>query len=907
MNRRNRNGYFLLLLLVAALFLSTRAAAFYEQLGSIIVSAPDAAPQVPQKGVSLTWLDRAAPLVRQGVSFGVPWPKGMLPKNASLSLAAADGKSVPVQTWPLAYWPDGSLKWTGHAISAGPELSGTLTLSPGQPVAPQATVRAVQRDGGIEIDTGTIQCRIPDDGSAFIESLKIGNREVAQRGQLVALTEDRSDYENAGVLREVKFASQIKKVTLEQSGPVRAVVKIEGVHQAEKSERSWLPFTIRLYFYAGLDTMRLVHSFVFDGDQNKDFIRGLGVRFAVPLRQQFHNRHVRLAGETGLLVEPLQLIVGRGPASRDLYAKQVAGQPVPKLEELPNKENVAMMAVWDAYKLVQTSADSFSIQKRTGAHSSWINVAAGKRSPGFAFVGDTAGGLAVGMKNFWQLSPTGMQIEKAATDVAELTAWLWSPDSPAMDMRHYDIKAHGLAASYEDVEPGFSTATGVARTTELTLRPFATTPTNEELLRLSQTSAQTPHLVCTPEYYHSIPVFGIWSLPDRSTPGKRWIEEELDKALTFYQGQVEQRKWYGFWDYGDVMHSYDPVRHNWRYDIGGYAWANTELMPDIWLWYSFLRSGRADIFRMAEAMTRHTQEVDVYHLGRFAGLGSRHNVRHWGDGAKEARISQALLKRFYYYITTDERNGDLMNEVIDADYKLVDVDPLRKIEPKTKYPTHARVGPDWFAFCSNWLAAWERTGDTKYRDKIITGMKSMAAMPRKLFSGPSYGYDPKTGVLYQLHDRVFVPHLAALMGGPELNFEMAPLINLPEWNEAWLHYCEFLTAPPQEQVKALGAPMDSSRGHWYARMAAYAAYVKNDPKLAQRAWKDFLTADPRGESLQTFSFKKIEGAGVPLPVDEVSGVSTNNTAQWCLNAIELLEMVGKHLPESDPRWAGTGN
>ena len=101
--------------------------------------------------------------------------------------------------------------------------------------------------------------------------------------------------------------------------------------------------------------------------------------------------------------------------------------------------------------------------------------------------------------------------------------------------------------------------------------------------------------------------------------------------------------------------------------------------------------------------------------------------------------------------------------------------------------------------------------------------------------------------------------------------------------------------------------MDSSRGHWYARMAAYAAYVKNDPKLAQRAWKDFLTADPRGESLQTFSFKKIEGAGVPLPVDEVSGVSTNNTAQWCLNAIELLEMVGKHLPESDPRWAGTGN
>ena len=56
---------------------------------------------------------------------------------------------------------------------------------------------------------------------------------------------------------------------------------------------------------------------------------------------------------------------------------------------------------------------------------------------------------------------------------------------------------------------------------------------------------------------------------------------------------MEQRRWYGFWDYGDVMHTYDPTRHAWRYDVGGFAWDNTELMPDLWLWYSFLRTGRA--------------------------------------------------------------------------------------------------------------------------------------------------------------------------------------------------------------------------------------------------------------------------------------------------------------------------
>ncbi|MCZ9343796.1 Tat pathway signal sequence domain protein, partial [Streptomyces sp. TRM76130] len=84
-----------------------------------------------------------------------------------------------------------------------------------------------------------------------------------------------------------------------------------------------------------------------------------------------------------------------------------------------------------------------------------------------------------------------------------------------------------------------------------------------------------------------------------------------------YKDQVEQRRWYGFWDYGDIMHTYDTVRHQWRYDVGGYAWDNSELSPDLWLWYAYLRSGRADIFRFAEAMTRHTGEVDVYHLGEW--------------------------------------------------------------------------------------------------------------------------------------------------------------------------------------------------------------------------------------------------------------------------------------------------
>ena len=75
--------------------------------------------------------------------------------------------------------------------------------------------------------------------------------------------------------------------------------------------------------------------------------------------------------------------------------------------------------------------------------------------------------------------------------------------------------------------------------------------------------------------------------------------------------------------------------------MGGYAWQNTELIPTLWLWLAFMRSGREDIFTMAEAMSRHSADVDIYHFGDLKGLGSRHNVVHWGDSCKEPRIAMA--------------------------------------------------------------------------------------------------------------------------------------------------------------------------------------------------------------------------------------------------------------------------
>jgi len=842
--------------------------------------------------VKLNWLTAAPPSVGQGVSWGVPWPQGAVKREAAFAVADAKNRKVPVRSWPMAYWPDGSLKWTGHAIAASAGVEGPFTLTVETPASPAQPLQAVQTSAAIEIRNAATVYKILRSGSSFVESIVVDGREVARTGELIALREDRSEYETKKTVHEEDFTSQLDSAILERSGPVRAVVKLTGRHKSNSGTRRWLPFTVRLYFTAGTNDVKMVHSFVFDGDQNVDFIRGLGVRFRIPMRQDLINRHVRLVGAEGLFAEPVRAIAGRRIVSPQLYGQQLAGGEVPALELLPWKEMIPELPAWNDFKLTQTVPGAFTVEKRTTARSAWIPAVSGERALGLGFAGDTSGGLAVGMRNFWQLAPTAIEIRDAAQAQAQITLWLWTPDAPAMDMRPYDDKGHAGEATYEDWEAGYADASGTARTTEVTLRAYPNTPSDEELLHAANAAADPARLVCSPAYYHSAGAFGVWSLPDRSSAAKARLENKLDEAIAFYQGQVAQRGWYGFWDYGDVMHSYDPVRHTWRYDLGALAWQQTEQMPDMWLWYMFLRSGRADVFRMAEAMTRNTQEVDVYHQGRFQGLGTRHNVRHWGDSAKEMRISQAALKRFYYYLTTDERTGDLMAEVVDSDERLLTTDAMRKEEPRSAYPTHIRVGPDWIAAAGNWFAAWERTEDPRYRDHIVTGMKAISAMKGGLFSGIVYGYDPKTKMLYQLHDALSVNVFVALMGGPEVLMELNPVIDLPEWNKTWLTFCRYVQAPANEQTKAIGAPVRNGLGPYYARMTAYAARAMKDPKLATEAWASILKENP------LFVPQRYSGIDILQPVDESPKVVTNSAAQWCLSIIEMLELVGDYVPSN---------
>ena len=724
-----------------------------------------------------------------------------------------------------------------------------------------------------------------------MESIAIDGRAVAGAGQLVCILQSGPDGSPEEVRPRERFVGLVKKVTVEQSGPVRAVVKFEGVHKGATSGREWLPFHVRLYFYAGETQVRMVHTIFFDGDQEKDFIHGLGVTFAVPMREEIQNRHVRFSGEgDGLWSEPIQPLIGRGGAQSHRHGRhrqrrlpRATRRPAraqPRGDEPPGPHTGQQLGGVGRLQAGAANPDGFTIHKRTNPQSTWLFSAAGKRASGMAFVGDVSGGLGVSVKNFWQSYPAELQVQHASSPAAQLTAWLWSPEAAPMDLRHYDTRAHGLEASYEDVQPGNSTPYGIARTSELTLWPTAAVPAKAASAAMAKSGTAQPMLVASPQYLHEVRAFGLWSVRDTSTPFKAAVESGLDATLNLYLGQIDQRNWYGFWNYGDVMHSYDNARHVWRYDLGGMAWDNSELGTDTWLWYSFLRAGRADIFRLAEAMTRHTGEVDSYHFGPMAGLGTRHGVSHWGDGAKEARIGQAGFRRFYYYLTSDERTGDVMHEALQAEKSVIAYDPMREADPPRagdeKYVTRVRSGPDWLALAGNWMTEWERTGNTQYRDKILAGMQSMEAMPHGFRTGKNLlmGFDPATGKLTARDTTLGSYNLATIMGGAELMFELNMSIDDPAWHKVWSDFCA-----------------NSGAGISQGKLLAYAYSVTKDPALAQNA-----IASLRGG--RGARGGRVEPPNALAPMDD--GTDTNGSSQSSLNAIAVLELCADVLPTDAP-------
>ena len=152
--------------------------------------------------VPLQWIG-TTPAKDKPVSWGVPFGEGVLKADALLKLTTGEGQEVTIDSWPLAYWPDGSVKWC--AVS-GIIPGNTDKLILNQKTKKEAKSQAKRIDwvheegNNIRVDAGDVQAYLSKEGEFLMDSLFYRGVKVGEKLRLFCQTQSEPALEKVATI-----------------------------------------------------------------------------------------------------------------------------------------------------------------------------------------------------------------------------------------------------------------------------------------------------------------------------------------------------------------------------------------------------------------------------------------------------------------------------------------------------------------------------------------------------------------------------------------------------------------------------------------------------------------------------------------------------------------------------------
>ncbi|MBI3073714.1 MAG: hypothetical protein HYY84_16510 [Deltaproteobacteria bacterium] len=187
------------------------------------------------------------------VTFGIPIADALGVKEASaLRVTGAAAAQFRV----IDRWPSGNIRWvlidTQASLVANALHKSFVLERSASPVDAGAPL-AIDLNDRVEINTGTAQFTVSKTRFNLLDSVSVGGQVIVAAGQspgieLTALDDS---------VRKAADDTAVQ-VSIEENGPLRAVVVARGAHGAPSAK--FLEYTARLHFYKGKARVRVVYT-----------------------------------------------------------------------------------------------------------------------------------------------------------------------------------------------------------------------------------------------------------------------------------------------------------------------------------------------------------------------------------------------------------------------------------------------------------------------------------------------------------------------------------------------------------------------------------------------------------------------------------------------------------------------
>ena len=529
------------------------------------------------------------------VETSIPFDRGRLHDSNKLAVYSPEGRPVLAQFRAALNWPDGSIRWLALAFDAasGP---GDYVLRAGE--TPASSDLVTETAGIVAIDTGALTLRIPTAGTSWIEMLGAPDPDGMTQpvvhgkstGDLVLTRHDGKEF-------RASLDGSTRRVTVEERGPVRACVRIEGRCRAEDGE-GLFDYLLRCTAFRDRPELYLQVTWLNATDKPAEQVRDIRVTFPFEF-------------------EPARLVIGcesgvyDGPFLKDW--------PVQVLQEDHN------------WYWARTHNPDGRMQNLSSGGCN------GEHAPGWLYIRNAQRCLAVWVPGFWEEYPNEIAVRHG-----ELSVGLWPQSAtdhllakplltadpqgtPYQMTRYWPILPHPYWAFLDPAKKCLDARQGMAKTQEIIVSVWAggkPAPTFEARWWRRSLRPVRGHL--DPAYVAGTMALG--PLQPRDAKALPDMEDLFDESFAWLNRHIDLLKCYGKFDYGDFKYFTPSTTY---LCTPGTKWGEMGEMPREGYWHNnegdqllglilyYYRTGKPAAWERCRIVARHLLDVDMRHHPYF--------------------------------------------------------------------------------------------------------------------------------------------------------------------------------------------------------------------------------------------------------------------------------------------------